>query len=324
MRIDLPTACEMLRSADNIVILTHRKPDGDTLGAGFALLFALQSMGKRARLECPDPLPKKYQYLYKGYNQEKFDAEFVVAVDIAGMQLLAGLADYYQGKIDLCIDHHGSNELYAKHSLVDSDSPAAAQIMHHVIKGLGVTPDKTIANAIYTGIITDTGAFRYADVTPETHRIAADLIEYGADFSEINRLVFETRSRGRIAVNRLLYDSLEYYFDGLCACAALPDDIKERFLVEEDDLEGISSLPRTVEGVMAGITLFDNGDGSFRASLRTFSPVDASAVCAVFGGGGHKNAAGCTVLGGLEDVRGRVLASVKSELERNGLWKESC
>lgn len=321
MRIELATACERLKQADNIVILAHRKPDGDALGSSFGLLFALERLGKMARVECPDPIPEKFTYIYGGgeYLPAEFEPCFVVSVDVASMGLLTHLGERYQGRIDLCIDHHKSNEMFARETLLDADAAAAAQIVYHVVRGLGIVPDKAIADALFAGITTDTGGFRFSNTGAETHRVAAELIDFGADHAEINRLMFETKSRGRIEVDRLMLETLEFDLDGMAATLYMPFGIEERYGVTEEELDGVSSLPRTIQGVYAGVTIRDRGDGSFRVSLRTQNPVDASAICAAFGGGGHVNAAGCTVTGSLEEAKKGLLQAVKVELEKRGL-----
>ena len=321
--LNLHEAAALLRGADSIVILAHSKPDGDTLGSSFALLYALEKLGKTARVECADPVQPRFGFLYSGYEPKDFEPGFVVAVDTADAALLARLGEVYQDRIDLCIDHHKSNAFYAKQTLLDVTAAAAGEIIYQLIVALGVQIDRPIANAVFTAITTDTGGFRFAGVTARTHRIAADLIGCGADHAGINQLIFETKTRGRIAVDRLMLETIRFDFGGLCATIVIPADIKERYTVTEDDLEGISSLPRTIEGVLAGVTVRENRNGSCRISLRTKHPLDASSICAALGGGGHANAAGATVYGELADITGRVLGEVEKELELKQVWTAS-
>lgn len=316
MLTDIKTACEELLIHDNILILAHRKPDGDTLGSSFALLYVLQSLGKKARVLSGDGFPDRYSFLYGKYVPDmSFEPEYLVAVDVAGLSLLGPDAEeIFGGKIDLCIDHHKSNALFAKHTLLDASAPAAAQLVFEVISGLGVNIDSRVASALFTGLTTDTGCFRYANVTAKAHRTAAELIECGADHAKINKLMFDTKTIGAMMVNRMMIENVKLHFNGRCALVVLPADVTERFNVSEDELDGISAFPVRIEGVLAGLTVRVKEDGVYRTSVRTVSPVDASKICEKFGGGGHIGAAGCTLNGSLDDAVSRLLAAVEDEI----------
>ena len=315
MLINIQQACSLLREHDHIVILAHQKPDGDTLGSCFALLLALEALGKTARVESPDGFPARYDFLCGGYAPKEFSPEFVVSADVASLQLLGDLAAVYGSRMDLCIDHHKSNELFAAHTLLDAEAPAASQIVYHMVRELGAELTPPMANALFTGISTDTGCFKYDNVTPLTHRVAAALIEAGAEHGAINKLMFDTKSKGRIAVEGMLLDNLEYYFDDQCAVLTVYPDTPDRYGVNEDELDGLSALPRRIEGVKAGVTIREKEDGSKRISLRTGDGLDASTICSRLGGGGHKNAAGCTIHASREEAKRQILAEIWKELE---------
>ena len=311
--ITLESAAKTLLSKDKILILTHRSPDGDTIGSGYALAMALRKLGKSVKVDCTDPFPEKYSYFTD--KLEKFDEEFVVSVDIADTKLLGEKLSDYADKIDLCIDHHGSNTKYAKEYYVEASAAAAAQVIAKLIRLMNVEFDKDIANAIYTGITTDTGCFRYTNVTAETHRIAADMIDCGAESGMINRLMFETKSRSRLEIERRVMDSIQFYLDGRCAIAYATIDMMKESGAVDSDMEGVSSLPRQIEGVMAGITLREKNNGKFKVSVRTTDELDASAICANFGGGGHKAAAGCMITGTLNEAIEQIIEVVRQALE---------
>lgn len=317
--ITLESAAKTLLSKDKILILTHRSPDGDTIGSGYALAMALRKLGKSVKVDCTDPFPEKYSYftdkLEKLEFDEEFDEEFVVSVDIADTKLLGEKLSDYADKIDLCIDHHGSNTKYAKEYYVEASAAAAAQVIAKLIRLMNVDFDKDIANAIYTGITTDTGCFRYTNVTAETHRIAADMIDCGAESGMINRLMFETKSRSRLEIERRVMDSIQFYLDGRCAIAYATIDMMKESGAVDSDMEGVSSLPRQIEGVMAGITLREKNNGKFKVSVRTTDELDASAICANFGGGGHKAAAGCMITGTLNEAIEQIIEVVRQALE---------
>ena len=174
MKISVKECADILRKKDNILILTHANPDGDTLGSGFALCRALMKIGKICAVINADDIPKKYNYLFDDIVEIKFKPDYVVAVDVATVKLLGGLEEQY--KIDMCIDHHSTNTEYANLLLLE-DAPAACQIMYEVVLALGVEVDKKIADCLYTGLTTDTGCFRYDSTTAQTYRVAADLPE---------------------------------------------------------------------------------------------------------------------------------------------------
>ncbi len=311
----LESVAKTLLSKDKILILTHRSPDGDTIGSGYALAMALRKLGKNVKVDCTDPFPEKYSYFTDKLEKLEFDEEFVVSVDIADTKLLGEKLSDYADKIDLCIDHHGSNIKYAKEYYVEASAAAAAQVIAKLIRLMNVEFDKDIANAIYTGITTDTGCFRYTNVTAETHRIAADMIDCGAESGMINRLMFETKSRSRLEIERRVMDSIQFYLDGRCAIAYATIDMMKESGAVDNDMEGVSSLPRQIEGVMAGITLREKNNGKFKVSVRTTDELDASAICANFGGGGHKAAAGCMITGTLNEAIEQIIEVVRQALE---------
>ena len=325
MTIDLPSAANMLCSANNIVILAHSKPDGDTLGSAFAILFALERLGKTARVECADEMPEKYRFICPGYAPEAFEAGFVCAVDIAEPRLLGTLADTYKDRVDLCVDHHKTNSFYAAHTLLDISAAAAGEVALRLIDELGVKLDGRIANALFTAVTSDTGGFRFSNTTAQTHRAASRLIECGAAHTDINRLIFETKTRARLILDRLMLDSIKFEFGGLCAVMQIPLDVKEKCGIIEDDLDGITNLPRTVEGVLAGVTIRETvnettGKTGCRVSVRTNNPVDAAAVCGALGGGGHQNAAGVMINETPGRARMKILEQIRRELARHNLW----
>ncbi len=202
MKIDFKECAKLLLQQNNILILTHAHPDGDTLGSGFALCRALMQIGKKARVINDDEIPKKYNYLFDDIDFEDFEPSYIVAVDVATENLLGSLQDKYAGKIDLCVDHHLTNTEFAKKLLL-RDYPAACEIIYMLINEMGVKIDKKIADCLYTGISTDTGCFRYASTTAQSYRIAAELIDPGADNGKINRAMFETKTKTYVALEKL-------------------------------------------------------------------------------------------------------------------------
>ena len=315
MIIDVSKACDLLKKGDDILILSHQKPDGDTLGSGFSLKYALEKLGKRNRIECSDGFPSRYGFMYQdGFDpdkQEQFTPGMIVAVDIADTQLLGKKTEKYKDRVDLCIDHHPSNTHYAKNLVLDSQAAATVQLISKVIDGLGVKIDLLMATCIYTGLATDTGCFRYSNVTAETMYLAARMMEYGVDAYGINKLMFETKSVARMEVEKLIMETLEYYYDKRCAVIVISDEMVKTTGVSEEELEGVSAIPRQIEGVEVAVTLRQKGARTYRVSMRTSEYVDASRICARLGGGGHARAAGCTVEGTLVQVKKKIIEQLK-------------
>ncbi len=317
MMINTPKeVAEILKQQDNILILVHAHPDGDTLGCGYSLCRSLISMGKNARVSCSDVIPEKYAYLSKDIEEKDFEPEFIVAVDVADTKLLGKTnEELYSDKIDLCIDHHGSNRLYAKQTYLDATAAAACEIMLQVITEAGVEITKETADCIYTGLSTDTGCFRYSNVTPRTMIMGAKMIEAGASHADINTVMFDTKTKTYLELQRLCLEGLEMHFDDKCALITVTQEMFEKSGSDESECDAIAALSRQVEGVTIGATLRERADGSFKVSLRTHAPVDAAAICAKMNGGGHARAAGCQLDGPLESAREILLENIANYLK---------
>lgn len=295
MTVDLQTAIKRLKEKDNIVILLHQFPDGDTIGCGYSLYFALTALGKKARVECADGIGARYSYIIEGVEFEKFTPEFVVAVDVADRRLLGAKAEEYP-HIDLCIDHHASNSLFADETYVDAESAAACEILYSIVKELCGSISKPAAAALYTGISTDTGCFKFTNTTAKTHIIAAELMKTGIDYGEINRIMFDTKSKARLLVEKEALNTIKFLCDDKVAIMTVTKEMREKSGAHDSELEGITGLPRTIEGVLLGITIRERNDTSVcKISARSHEPISASDFCERFGGGGHARAAGCEI-----------------------------
>lgn len=305
MRINVKECAQMLAQQDDILILTHAHPDGDTLGCGFALCRALMKMGKICAVINADEIPEKYDYLYEDIAPIKFKQNYVVAVDVATVNLLGSLEGQYH--IDMCIDHHSTNTEYADYLLFD-DVPAACQIVFEVIKALGLDIDSKIASCLYTGLTTDTGCFRYASTTAQTYRAAAELIELGADNGRINRVMFETKTKTYARLERLALDSMRFYENERVAIITITQEMYQLTGSNEQETEAIAPLTRQIEGVEIGITIREKSDGTCKASIRTFESVNAAMLAKEFGGGGHSQAAACRFECGVKEAREKLVA----------------
>lgn len=303
MKINVEKCAQILKEQDNILILTHAHPDGDTLGCGYALCRALLKLGKKAKVVCADEIQSKYNYLFDDIEIPEFEEEYVVAVDVATENLLGDLGEKYSNKINLCIDHHGTNTEYAENLLLNADSAAACEIVFKVIKALRVEIDKGIANCLFTGLTTDTGCFRYSSTTSNTFRAAAELIDLGADNGRINRVMFETKTKTYAALERLAIEGMEFFNDERICVITITQDMYAKTGSSELETEAIAPLTRQTEGVEIGLTIREKPNGSCKCSIRTYESVDASILASAFGGGGHKQAAACRFDCGVNEAK---------------------
>lgn len=308
--LSLKQCARYLKKRDNFIILTHASPDGDTLGSAYALYYGLNEIGKRACVICPDIIPQKYDYFARSTDHVSRENATVIAVDVADKRLLGSLNEEFGDIVDLNIDHHVSNTKFAQNLYLDADASATAEIIFELLTLMRVNINDTTAKALYTGIATDTGSFKYATVTAKTHIIAAMLYEYNINASEINRLMFDTKSKKLLELERQVLKTAEFHFNDKCMLLSVTAEMQEKTGCSGTELEGIAVISRSVEGVKVGLTLKQTGDDEFKVSVRTYKPVDASEICKKLGGGGHKGAAGATVNGTLEEVKKIVLAAV--------------
>lgn len=316
----LSETAEFLKDNDNYIVLTHASPDGDTLGSAYALYYGLKQIGKTVEVICPDLIPSKYSYFACDTDHVIRSKATVVAVDVADQRLLGSLESEFGDCVDLNIDHHISNVRYAKSLLLDSNASAACEIIYELLIELGVKINDIIAMSLYTGISTDTGCFKYSCVTAKTHKITADLYSYNIKADIINKIMFDTKSKNVLTLERMVLDKAEYHFNDRCMLIVITAEMQEMTGCSGPDLEGISVIPRTVEGVDIGITLKQTGSDIYKVSMRTYDPFSASQICQLLGGGGHKNAAGATVNGNLNVVKAKILDAVRSQLEEKNAW----
>ena len=302
-----------LRDRDAILILSHLRPDGDTLGSGAALCSALRRMGKTAYLfPNPETTARYLPYVAQFFAPANFVPACVVAVDIATPNLFP---QGFSGAVDLCIDHHGSNMLYADKVWLEPDSASTAEMIYLLLAARGdeITPD--IASCLFTGVTTDTGCFRFSNTTVRTYEIAAKLAELGADTYNIIQVFFETKTKTYAALERLALDSMRMYFSDRCALICITQDMYKRSGSDESETDRIANLPRQIEGVLVGVTMRELKDGSYKASVRTHGEIDASSICKRLGGGGHMGAAGCTLYGSKQQAINSLLKEVQAELD---------
>lgn len=320
MLINMSDACSFLKNCRDAVILIHQSPDGDCVGAGYALREILGALGIRSRVECSDVIPKRYDFITLGseYPDEAFEAETIIAVDVADPQLLGDkVREKYEGRVQLCIDHHVSNVGYAEQTLLYPKASATCEVIYNIARELEVNISNYTASCIYTGIATDTGCFKYDNTTPESHEIAASLMRSNSlGYARINREMFDVKSIGRIKMESAVTELMEYFLDSRLTMICITADIMEKMGVDSNDLEGCASLPLQVEGVEVGIMLKERDKDVYKVSMRSANDVNVSEICGTLGGGGHAKAAGCLLKGSIDSVKQQLIEAVRGALER--------
>ena len=302
---------QRLLAMEDVLILTHRRPDGDTIGCAGALCLALRQLGKTAWVLPNEDAHGLFTPYFEGVlAPAEFVPQFVVSVDTAALGMLPGSGQAYADRIDLAIDHHGSNEGYAKQTRVDPDCAACAELLYRILVEMGVRITAPIALLLYMAIATDTGCFVYANTTAHTHRVAAALMETGIAVAGVNKALFRTKSRTRLAMEAWMAEWAEYYDNDRVVIMQIPRSLCLDYKATEADVEELSSLAALVAGTDCGVTLRELEPGKVKISLRTGPRVNATKVCALLGGGGHAAAAGATLSATLSEAKQAVLQAI--------------
>jgi len=310
-RLTSRETADWLRERDNFLILTHTRPDGDTLGSAAGLCSGLRNLGKTAYvLENPETTERYLDYVAPYLAPPGFAPDFILAVDTADAAILAKNAGDYRDRVDLAIDHHPSYTGYAKYACLEADRAACGEVVYHVLMELSGAISAETALPLYVALSTDTGCFAYANTTWETFQTAGELLKAGADHRAVNKKLFRTKTRARMALDGELYTSLQYAYEGRVAVAVVTQELLNRTGATENDLDDVAAIPGQVEGVSVGITVKEQTDGKCKVSVRTSPGVDANMICQKFGGGGHVMAGGCTIDASPEETVAALLVAV--------------
>ena len=303
-------AAGYLEALDNVLLLTHVRPDGDTIGSAAALCRALRDCGQTAYL-LPNPeITATYApYAAPYWAPEGWQAEHIVSVDIADASLLPENAQSYRDRIELAIDHHPSQTFFARNTCLEADSAACGEIVYEIIQHLtALTAD--IALPLYVAVSTDCGGFQYGNTTARTHRIAAALMDV-VDVAAVNKALFRTKSRVRLAMESRMVADMKLFDHQRVVVMEIPLSLRQEMQAADADIEELSALPARAEGSDCGVTLRELRPGTVMVSVRTGPRVDACALCRILGGGGHHAASGATVEGTLDEARMAVLAAYR-------------
>ncbi|MBQ4631437.1 MAG: DHH family phosphoesterase [Clostridia bacterium] len=306
---------QFLKENNNFIIIPHRSPDGDCLGSSSALLLALRALGKNVKIALPTPVTKRLMFIWdESFEQGDFEPEVAIAVDDAATYMMLELYDdiFAKAKKSICIDHHGTNEGFAKDlNLVDSTSAAAGEIVYRIICEMGVGLTKDIAERLYVSIADDTGGFQYSNTTSETLKIAASLHDCNIESDEIMRKLFATHTTEEMNLLKFVTDRMEYHFDSKVCLTYVDDEALLKSGAEMNQADAWIGLTRSTEGVEVGLMFKLIAPNETRISLRSNEYVDVSAVAKKFGGGGHVRAAGVTINESYETAKEMLLNELK-------------
>lgn len=295
MRLTRADCARWLREQDNFLILTHRRPDGDTVGSSAALCLGLRKLGKTAHILANPEITPRFVHLHEGLTvDEPMPGMVIVSADVASPSMLPESFAPLAELTTLRIDHHGAASSFTPLECVDSASASCAELIYDILQEMGCPMDDVIAEAVYTGVSTDTGCFRFANTTAHTFETAAACAELGADIFGMNQKYFETQTLAKLKMQGWLIDHMRLLDGGRLALCAIPKAVEEEIGASPDDMDNIANFPRSIDGVKMAATVRQDGDGKVKLSVRAVPGYDATRVCTVFGGGGHKGAAGAS------------------------------
>lgn len=317
--LSIDAVCDILLSATRPIVLSHTHPDGDTIGSAAALCLIFSRLHKKAAWQCADPLPRRLAFLFSGIETatvEENRGGTVISVDVASPALLGSLQDtYLPGGIRLMIDHHELGTPFAP-SFICPQAAAAGEVIYHIAERLCARGalskiDAALATVLYAAVSSDTGCFKFSNVTAETHRVAAALHAAGIQADKINHLLYDSRTPEQLSAEKIAMSRLSVHAGGRVAAVCLT--LADRAGLSEDDFETAIDIPRSMAGVEIALVVRELPGGVSRVSLRSID-VNVSTVAQAFGGGGHARAAGCTVNGTPEDVLTLLLPTLLSVL----------
>lgn len=309
---------EEINNAKDIVILTHENPDGDAVGSALAMYLTLKKMNKEVDVIIPE-YSNVFKFLPGAESIKKEGKEtpydLAISVDVTGIKRLNGFSKYFESAITkIQIDHHEVNDMFADYNFVNPASPACAQILILVIEQLGVEIDKQIGTCLLTGIITDTGGFKYEGVSAETFEFASWLLAKGVNVSDIYKRVLQVKSRANFELRKLIMDRMEFLHDNKITFTYITSEDMQKVKAMPGDHEGLVEVGRDIEGVEVSIFLRQTEKG-YKASLRANNYVNVSDVALLFNGGGHMRAAGCDMTGDLDQCKEKIVKAVEKYIK---------
>ena len=308
-----------LNKAETILLYPHVLMDGDTLGSSIALCIALRKLGKRAYILIEDDIPGYLAFLEKDYCTFDYhiieNPDISISVDCSDIQRFTKRKEkFLTGKRSICIDHHRTNNYFAEMNYIDANTAATGEIVYQLIKEMGVPIDVEMAEAIYTAIATDTGNFQYTNTTKNTHLITAELFDIGIDLEKISVEVYQNVRHEKLKLMNAVIGTIEMICDGKADIAYVTQEMLEKTGALMEETEGIIELLRNISGVEISVFLKEISENEIKVGFRAKTYEDVSVLAQVFGGGGHKKAAGCTIFAPLEEAKKQVITALQEHL----------
>jgi phosphoesterase RecJ-like protein len=310
-------ACDGLRPHQRIVLTSHVRPDGDAIGSALALAWALRAVGKDARVIFRDRAPVQLAG-FPGIGEIEIadavpeDTQAVVVLECGDLERtgLSGLDRHYV----INVDHHPGNTGFGAIQWFDGSAAACGEMVFEMITEFGAPVTAEMATQLFVAIVTDTGSFRYPGVSPRTFSICARLVEAGADPVSVARKLFDSNTLGRLRLQGAVLRTLEIDQSGHLATLYLDEATLASSGATAEESDGFINLPLSVKAIQAVVFFKQGEDGQYRVSLRSKGEFDVGRVARSFGGGGHKNASGCTLGGTLPEVKARIFERFGPEL----------
>ena len=284
---------QWLQERDNFLILTHTRPDGDTLGSASTLCLGLRQLGKTAHLLENQEVSPYLETCVLGLTKSApEEGDTILSVDVASPSMLQKEAAQLLGRIEMRIDHHGTSTSFTDAELVDPMAAACGEIVYDVLMEMGAELTKEMAWRLYIAVSTDTGCFRFANTNAHTYQTAAACAATGADLYPITQALFDTNTLTKLKLQSWMMENAQFLCEGKAAVCGIPKSLEET--VTKEDLEGVAGFLRSIEGVKICATIRETETGS-KMSVRAVPGYDAAYVCQKFGGGGHKGAGGAGI-----------------------------
>ncbi len=310
---------DILKQKESCLIFTHIVMDGDAIGSSVALCHALRKLGKKAYLAVEDETPKNLRFLENdcliNYEDVDFLPDVAVALDCSDENRFPKREKLFKAcGCKICVDHHKTADGNFDYSYIDSQAGATSELVFYLIKALGVTIDEVIAKCIFAGITTDTGNFQYSNTTKETHLIISELYDVCDSFNDVSVELYENETFAKIKLQSEILEKAKLFAGGKAVISYVTQQMLKNCDAVMDDSEGTVSKLRAIENVEVAVMLREKEDGTVKASLRSKTYVDVSAICKKYGGGGHARAAGFTYEGSLKEVSEQMLADVEETI----------
>lgn len=312
---------ELVKTDDRFLVVTHVNPDGDAVGSLLGMSTALRELGKECWALAAEPVPEAYRFLsgwrdvLTGSSDLNGSPRWIISLDVAAEDRIAGDVGRFRANTPLVnIDHHGTNPHFGAINLVDPTATSTAELVHTILKGTGLSMPAAVGECLYTGLVTDTGCFRFEGVNSRTFRMAAEMIETGFDPSRVTQALFEELPLRRLHLERLMLDRCEILLDGRLVMSKLSEADFDALGAAMSDTENMVNRLREHQGVVAGVLFTEMSDGLVRVSMRSKAPLDVATIAGTLGGGGHVRAAGIKSRLPLLELRERLVTSIARAL----------